>query len=199
MKYRILAAAGALVLAGLAIFHPVPHPTATLTVEASSDPTPRHVRARSTRTDTAGTVVYVVGAVNRPGLYHIGPAARADDAVRAAGGMRPDADPAGVNLAAFAHDGDEVDVPTLGQSISSVVHHRLRSLKTRKKVVPAVVDVNTADVEALATVPGIGRAIAARIVAVRERDGAYDSFDQLLDVAGMTQSRLDRAQPYLRI
>ena len=51
-----------------------------------------------------------------PGLYQIAAGARIDDAVRAAGGLRGDADPAGVNLAAHASDGDEIVVPVLGQS-----------------------------------------------------------------------------------
>ena len=138
--------------------------------------------------------------MKHPGLYHIALLARADDAVRSAGALRAYADPAGVNLAAFAHDGDEIVVPVLGQSISRVVTRRQRTPRRRKAAADGVaVDLNTADATALAQVPGIGNAIAARIVAVRERDGAYDSFDQLLDVAGMTPARLDRAQPYLRI
>ena len=60
------------------------------------------------------------------------------------------------------------------------------------------VDVNAADAAELAAVPGIGRAIAARIVELREREGAFTSLDELLDVAGMTQTRLERARPYLR-
>jgi competence protein ComEA len=199
MKYRILAAAGACVLAGLAVFHPAARPVAALVADPSSAPIPRHARAHHADMRPDAGVVYVVGAVNHPGLYHIAATARADDAVRSAGGLRSDADPEGVNLAAFARDGDEIVVPVLGQSISSVAHRRSHNTRARKKVDPAVVDVNTADAAMLASVPGIGKAIAERIIAVRERDGAYASFDQLLDVAGMTQSRLDRAQPYLRI
>ncbi|MFY9720315.1 MAG: helix-hairpin-helix domain-containing protein, partial [Candidatus Cybelea sp.] len=60
------------------------------------------------------------------------------------------------------------------------------------------VDVNAADAAELAAVPGIGGAVATRIVEVRGRDGSFASLDELLDVAGMTQSRLERARPYLR-
>jgi competence protein ComEA len=198
MKYRILAAGGALLLVALAVFRPAAHPSAALTEDPSASPPAHRARLHSPAAGEGG-VVYVVGAVNHPGLYHIAAEARTNDAVRAAGGLRGDADPVGVNLASFAHDGDEIVVPVLGESISRVAKHRARAPRTHKTTDAEVVDVNTADAATLATVPGIGKAIAERIVAVRDRDGAYDAFDQLLDVAGMTQSRLDRASPYLRI
>lgn len=144
------------------------------------------------------TVVYVAGAVVHPGLYHLHAGARADDAVRSAGGFRSDADTGAVNLAAHVADGDEVFVTVLG----APTPHPTRSRRPRavsKKGTNIVVDLNTATAEQLATVPGIGATLAARIVEVRERDGAYASFDELLDVAGITASRLQRAEPYMRI
>jgi DNA uptake protein ComE-like DNA-binding protein len=47
-------------------------------------------------------------------------------------------------------------------------------------------------------VPGVGRAIAGRIVELRGREGSFATLDELLDVAGMTQTRLERARPYFR-
>jgi competence protein ComEA len=134
-------------------------------------------------------------------LYRVAADARVNDAVRAAGGLRPDADPAGINLAARTNDGDEIAVPLLGQP----AQERLNTKRTRPsrsraaKKIPAIVDVNTASAQALASVPGIGAMIAARIVQVREEEGAFTTYDELLDVAGMTDSRLARAQPYLRL
>lgn len=117
------------------------------------------------------------------------------------------ADPAGVDLAAHVADGDEVDVPRIGESEKrtttarrSPSRARARTRKSKSKSVPTVpVDINVAGTAALATVPGIGPAIAARIVELREREGAYTSFDELLDVAGMSPARLDRARSYLAL
>jgi competence protein ComEA len=61
----------------------------------------------------------------------------------------------------------------------------------------SVVDVNTADESELETLPGVGATLAQRIVAFREQSGAFASPDDLLDVAGVTQSKLDAIEPYV--
>jgi len=198
-RFWILAVLVALI--AFALWHPAPRAPAVAV--AAPEPA-RPVRARKRRPDPSagGVIVYVVGAVRRPGLYRLPADARVDDAVRQAGGLRDDADPAGINLAARAQDGDEIVAPVLGQTVP-VAQRTKRSRSTRsRKIVEkseAIVSINAASAETLATVPGIGVTIAARIVEVRERDGAFTTFDDLLDVAGMTESRLERAQPYLRL
>jgi competence protein ComEA len=62
---------------------------------------------------------------------------------------------------------------------------------------PAEVDINTADADTLAMVPGIGGGLAKRIVEFREQNGAFASIDELLDVAGITEHRLDAMLPYV--
>ena len=102
------------------------------------------------------------------------------------------------NLAAHVADGDEVYVPRAGEPPRPAAARRGR----RSRATPAPqldVDVNTADAPMLAGVPGIGRAIAVRDrKELRERDGRYGSLDELLDAAGMTAGRLERARPFLR-
>jgi competence protein ComEA len=198
---RALIAVAVVALIALAIWHPAPQAPVSTGGEASAaaPATPRRLK-RALPPALGRAVVYVVGAVVRPGLYSIAENARIDDAVRAAGGFRAGADPAGVNLAAHASDGDEIDVPLLGESARPTSFtKRPRTPRTRVAKTHAIVDVNTASVDALASVPGIGATVAARIVEIRERDGAFTSFDELLDVAGVTQSRLDRALPFLHL
>ena len=97
-----------------------------------------------------------------------------------------------------AADGEEIYVPVAGETPRTRSREPHRRRRTATPPPDGSVDVNTADAAELAAVPGIGRAIAARIVEVRERDGSFASLDELLDVAGMTQTRLERARPYLR-
>jgi competence protein ComEA len=195
---RIPIVVAVIALVALAIWHPAPRAPSVLATPAAVDSAPHRQARLPLPVGTA--LVYVAGGVARPGLYRVTSGARIDDAVRAAGGLRADADAVDVNLAAHVSDGDEIAVPVLGQptqralNTKRTAHSRARSGKTRE-----IVDVNTASAAALASVPGIGAAIAARIVEIREQDGAYTTFDELLDVAGMTESRLARAQPWLRL
>lgn len=196
----VLAAAGAAIVA-LALWHPAPQPAL---LGAGSAPAAR-VRsdARAARRSTADgrAVVYVAGSVAKPGLYRLAAGSRAADAVSAAGGMRQAADAAGVNLAEPVRDGDEIFVPAVGQAPRA--HVRVRSRSNRRGRAPGPpalgLDVNTAAADELAAVPGIGAELAARIVALRQADGAFSTLDELLDVSGMTQSRLERARPYLLV
>ncbi len=198
---RYLALLAAIVVAALAIWHPAPHPPMLAAAAAEPHPRPAHERAK--KASAARALVYVVGAVARPGLYRVPASGRADDAVRAAGGMLPGADAAGVNLAAPVADGDEIDVPRIGEAPRKTAAPAGRSRRSRKSrgkaPPPQPVDLNGADAAALSAVPGIGATMAARIVALRDREGPYDSYDELLDVAGMSPARLAHAQPYLAL
>ncbi|HEY5427121.1 MAG TPA: helix-hairpin-helix domain-containing protein [Candidatus Tumulicola sp.] len=208
MTTRIALVAGALLLAAFALWHPAPQP-AFQTVAAPSparlsNATAGRGRGSRGRGDPADEVVYVAGAVRHPGLYRVRAGDRAADAIARAGGLSATADASGVNLAARAVDGVEIYVPVAGEAATT--RSRMprthssgeRASSARASIAPASVDVNVADARALGSVPGIGRSIAARVVEMRERYGAFASFDELLDVAGMTQTRLDRAAPFLR-
>jgi competence protein ComEA len=154
-------------------------------------------------------VVYVAGAVARPGIYRLPAGRRVDDALRAAGAAKPDADLIAVNLAAPLHDGEEIAVPQRGVPLRSLGAGRAapaaldrrggrRGGRVRKPAPPAEpLDLNHADVPALAALPGVGRGLAERIVAFREANGPFASVDELADVAGVTDRRLEALLPYL--
>jgi competence protein ComEA len=167
----------------------------------------------------APVVVYVAGEVRRPGVYRLPPSGRVEDAVRAAGGQGPSADPLAVNLAERLRDGEEIVVPARGaeaapapsRAASTSSRRRrkraavarggashVRSAKRGKKAPPdAPVDVNAADATALESVPGIGPRLAARIVEFRETNGPFASPDELLDVNGVSERLLDEIAPYI--
>lgn len=193
------ALAGAAIVVALAMVFRPPSPAAApaLTVAPASPARRRSPKPRAARPLRA--IVYVAGAVRRPGLYTVTDGARAADAVRLAGGMLSHADASGVNLAARVGDGDEIDVPLLGAPRRGRSGRAPAAQRRSGKKPPAVVNVNGASAALLARVPGIGPTLAGRIVELRDRDGPYASLDGLLDVAGMSTGRLDRAAPYLRI
>jgi competence protein ComEA len=161
-------------------------------------------------------MVYVAGEVGRPGVYPVRPDARAKDALALAGGTRPDADLVAVNLAAHLRDGDEIVVPARGAPLAapartSGASHRIggrrahgprrgrphRHARADEPPPAGQVDINAADAGELATIPGIGPGLAERIVAFRTSNGPFASVDELLDVSGITDRRLDALLPYV--
>lgn len=199
MIQRIAVVVAGAAIVAVALWHPAPQPALVITASTPGMRALPPFRRAARRPAAGPAVVYVAGAVVKPGLYHLAAGARAADAVTAAGGMRPSADAAGVNLAQPVSDGDEVFVPAIGDAPRTRSHVRARGRRrSRSPGVPALaLDVNSAAADQLAAVPGIGNALAARIVAMREADGAFTTLDELLDVSGMSQSRLERARPYL--
>lgn len=199
MSRTFVIAAVALVLL-LAFWRPARAPAGIVT--ASPAPLSQRFRkGQPWRTATpAAAVVYVAGEVADPGVYALSGNARVQDAIRRAGGLRPDADPLAVNLAARVSDGEEIAVPRIGEATPRPARRTRRSRKSAARVAPLQsVDLNTAAADALASLPGVGATLAARIVEYRRLNGPFASFDELLDVAGMTPRRVDALTPYVTL
>lgn len=144
-------------------------------------------------------VVHVAGAVAAPGVVRLGAGARVTDAVSAAGGLRADADPDRINLAAPLTDGQRVVVPIFGQPVPAEVLPSGSAAGpggggasgTADGSPAALIDINTATESQLEELPGVGPATAAAIVAHRESEGAFATVDSLLDVRGIGEAKLD--------
>lgn len=141
-----------------------PQPTAT--AEPSATPGP--------------ITVYVTGAVNQPeSMIELPDSSRAQDAITAAGGATDNADLERVNLAQILRDGDQVHVPAIGVEAALPTPGDSR------------VAINTASVEELATLPGIGPALAQRIIDHREAFGPFADLAALDEVSGIGPALLD--------
>jgi competence protein ComEA len=124
-------------------------------------------------------VVSVVGLVARPGLVTLPTGARVADAVAAAGGLKPDADPASVNMAALVSDGQQIAVGVPGAAPDA------GGSAAAGSGVTGPVNLNTATAEQLDALPGIGPVLAQRIVDYRTQQGRFTTVDQLDDVPGI--------------
>lgn len=123
--------------------------------------------------------VHIVGEVRTPGMYQLPLGARLVDAVFAAGGLTADADNSSVNLARELSDGEQVIVFKVGEEGSEGTSSQ-----------GGLVSINRAGDTQLQELPGIGPALAARIIAWREANGGFKSKNDLLKVSGIGESIL---------
>jgi competence protein ComEA len=140
-------------------------------------------------------VVHVAGAVRRPGLYRLPVGSRIDDAIRAAGGAKPRAALALVNLAAPVADGQQVLVPGQERPGSPSAQASAGGATSP----PAQVRLNTATLEDLDGLPGVGPVTAQRILDYRGQHGAFASIDELDAVPGIGPTRLEQLRELLTL
>ncbi|AMM21088.1 hypothetical protein AX769_14260 [Frondihabitans sp. PAMC 28766] len=145
----------------------------------------------STAPSPAGTVfVHILGQIARPGLYEVAPDARAIDVVTAAGGFTAAADQAALNLARPVVDGEQIVVPKPGEAPAPTAAPIAGAGDPAGADAP--VDLNTADATALQALPGVGPATAQAILDWRAEHSRFESVDDLLDVTGIGDKKLER-------
>jgi competence protein ComEA len=132
----------------------------------------------------AALVVHVVGAVHRPGLYRLREGSRIADAVRRAGGATKRADLSLVNLAAPVADGVQVVVPRRMTAAAAAAG--------TAQAPSGPVHLNTATLEQLDELPGVGPSTAQKILDFRQEHGAFTSVDELDAVPGIGPARLEQ-------
>jgi len=124
--------------------------------------------------DLAGVVIHVTGAVANPGVVSLEGGARVADAIEAVGGLAQDADQSAINLARIVTDGEQVYVPVVGETNQGMIN------------------LNRAGATELDALPGIGPALADRIVADRDQNGPFGSVDDLDRVSGIGESVISK-------
>ncbi|GAB2594861.1 helix-hairpin-helix domain-containing protein [Microlunatus antarcticus] len=189
-------------------------PTAVQTAnvpEASAAPagTTPGAATPSAEPSPAGPVVHVLGAVRRPGLVRLPAGARVADAIKAAGGLRDDADPDELNLAQPLTDGVQVVVGTrkhpAGEVRSSSSGGGSSSGSSSGSdgsasgAGGAVVDLNAATVDQLDSLPGVGPVTAQKILDWRQQHGRFSRADELQEVDGIGPKTYARLAPHVRV
>lgn len=158
--------------------------------------------AGSSAAASGGVFVHVLGRVARPGLYEVGPEARAIDVVSAAGGFADDADQASLNLARRVTDGEQIVIPRVGEApVSMPATGEGRSAAGGEAGTgggATTVDLNAADAALLESLPGVGPSTAQAILDWRAEHGRFESVDDLLDVTGIGAKKLDKLRDRVR-
>ena len=150
--------------------------------------------------------VYVTGAVKRPGVYVIAPNTRVHHAIDAAGGFSSFADPQALNLAEKINDGVHIKVPlresdNAGKDASArqAPLKQISGANVTSQQAPLSININTADVQALQNLPGIGPKTAENIVTDRESNGPFGQVDDLMRVTGIGPKKMERLREYVRV
>lgn len=170
---------GAALLAGAAaLLGSRPQPVEITILPAAATATP------TASPPPAPVMVYVTGAVARPeSLVSLPAGSRVEDAIAAAGGAQASADLTAINQAARVRDGDQVHVPQTGETaVLATPGFRL-------------VYINSAETEELETLPGVGPALAAAILAYRASAGPFLSLEDLDAVDGIGPRMLETLGP----
>jgi competence protein ComEA len=156
-------------------------------------------------------VVSVVGLVHKPGLVTLTAGARIADALTAAGGALDGADLIGLNMARRVTDGEQIIVgiaappgqpATMGSSISAEPATAPSGAPATNGSATApggLIDLNTATIEQLDDLPGIGPVMAAAIVAWRDANGRFSSVEQLGAVDGIGPARLEKLRALVHV
>lgn len=164
--------------------------------------------------DTAGSgqiVVDVDGAVAHPGLYKLPPDSRVQAALAAAGGLSPQADAHRINRAAKLHDGQKLYVLSQGESTPPLAASSGQGCEGQACTSAeggvagsdpegqGLVNINTANAAQLTQLPGVGPAIAQKIIDYRTANGPFTSVDDLTKVPGIGAAKLAQIKSHARV
>ena len=152
----------------------------------------------ATPSTAAAIVVHVAGLVARPGIVELPAGSRVVEAIEAAGGATPEADLTPINLARVLTDGEQVLVTADPPRQAAPPAAPPGSGATAST--PAVpINLNTATAAELETLPGIGPALAGRILAWRDQNGHFTTVDELREVAGIGEQRFAQLEPLVTV
>lgn len=192
--YIVVVLLNLVVLGGMFFFwrRPEPEPVSILAPEPTATPlptpTPRPLR------------VYVSGAVVRPDVYELAYDSIVRDAIDAAGGPTGEADLNRINLARQVHDEEQIYVPQKGEESPPVSPPSGPSLPSpSSQEGGGKVNINTATAEELDTLPGVGPAIAQRIIDYRTASGPFQSVEDIKNVRGIGDATFEKLKDKITV
>jgi competence protein ComEA len=153
--------------------------------DESPAPASAPMNLRAEQPPARKVVVHVVGQVYKPGLYSLSEGSRVDDAIERAGGPKPKAALALVNLAAPVADGQQVVVPSTREAAQALAGGPVAG------GVGGRVHLNSATLDQLEELPGVGPVTAQKILDYRSEHGAFSSVEELDAVPGIGPATLD--------
>ena len=184
--------------------------------EPSAGSTDRTELSDASSEEAKTLVVHICGAVSAPGVYELPAGSRIIDAVEAGGGFLPEADEACCNLAEEIVDGCQIYIMTKSESCAEGQTEKKAGIQTspdsdmqttdrnvRSNSTTALenglVNLNTADVAALMTLPGIGESRAKAIISYREQHGAFAQIEDIMKISGIKQAAFSKIKDKITV
>ena len=184
--------------------------------EPSAGSTDRTELSDASSEETKTLVVHICGAVSAPGVYELPAGRRIIDAVEAGGGFLPEAEEACCNLAEEIVDGCQIYIMTKSESCADGQTEKKAGIQTspdsdmqttdrnvRSNSAPALenglVNLNTADIAALMTLPGIGESRAKAIISYREQHGAFAKIEDIMKISGIKQAAFSKIKDKITV
>ena len=137
--------------------------------------------------------VQVAGAVGAPGVYELQMDSRVYAAIDAAGGLLDTADDSDLNQAAILEDGQKIYVYTVEEK------EAFEEEALTQTANDGLININTATVAELTSLPGIGEAKASQIIAYRDANGAFSSIDDIKKVSGIGDGIFNQINSLIKI
>lgn len=172
-----------------------PPETPAAFVETNDPFGPPEEDAAPSPTPAPPIVAYISGAVREPDVYTLPPEARIKDLVLAAGGLLKEADAERINLAGRIDDGQHVQVPFQGEATAAPAS--AAPGEAASTTGDRLLNINTASLDELDQLEGIGKVLAQRIIDYRNANGPFKSVDELGKVKGISATLLAKLAPQL--
>ncbi len=187
-----------LAAAGAAIFYvrqPSQEPIAIVPAQETATPAPTATQPPLPTSTPAPVRIYITGAVQNSDVYYLSAGSIVKDAIEAAGGFTPNANRNEINLALELQDQQQIHVPIEGEdnppppiqggSSAPKTDEAPQTSDQAQSAPGGTINLNTATLDQLDTLPGIGPAIAKRIIEYRETVGGFTAIDQITQVSGI--------------
>lgn len=170
------------------------------------------VEEKSKEEKTSKIIVHVSGAVNKEGIFELEENSRVADAIEAAGGIKENAYMKNINLASLLEDGMKVYIPTKeecenqesmtfeGSIINEEkINTREQDNEIEQKNKNSKININTANLEELDTLPGIGESTANKIINYRKENGKFETIEEIKEVSGIGDSKFEQIKDLIEV
>jgi len=175
----------------------------SITIVPTADIGESDIREENEIIDKKICIIHISGAVNQPGVYQLTEGERIIDAVKMAGGEMERANVDAVNLAAHLYDGQKIVIPFISENKEDEVNQNaLANQEFRQhdySINSSLLNLNAVTSNQLETLPGIGPALAERILAYRKNHGLFRNIEDIMNVSGIGEKRFESIKEYITV